>query len=101
MRSDSSESELEDISHKKSSGVKSAAYRLGGVYYNKDEFLAMRGKTPSKRNCKSYKAMPKEPYYPNLSVLIRLIPLTAIRSYPKLLLVLHEALYPFREVFDN
>lgn len=39
--------------------------------------------------------------YPNLTNLLEIVPLSAMQNYPKLALLVQEALEPFIEVFDN
>ena len=48
-----------------------------------------------------YSRAPSKLKYPNLSVLKPLLTMFTIQNYPKLSLMIYEALKPYIEIFDN
>jgi hypothetical protein len=83
----------------------SKPYRFNGTYYTKDEYRAITGQTVSSSSKKSSRQSllraQKEKFYPNLSVLIRLLPLSAIQAYPKLSFLIFDGISEFTDIFDN
>ena len=98
MESENSDEELKCArSEKKSRG---SLYKFKDTFLTKDEYNIATGKSLGRRN-NNQQPDRNNPYYPNLQVLTTLLPLTAIQQYPKLSLLVYEALYPYIEVFDN
>ena len=96
METDNSEDEYRGRPERRSQ----SSYKFKDTYLTRDEFNVATGKSIGRRG-KSVNTDRNNPYYPNLQVLATLLPLTAIQQYPKLSLLVYEALHPYFEVFDN
>lgn len=83
---------------------KNNSYEEGAFYQNiGGKFIPI---VPSHNNSRSKSALPFQSdnlfqKYPNISVLKHLISIQAIQQYPRLALLVFDALLPFIEIFDN